>query len=354
MSSRPLGFPLGCQREPPPVEGPRKGFAVDVEVLNPAGWGSSRGSARLRNTSCGEDVANPRVAFEGSARGLGSHGRDAVTGTLASRAEGEDAERPGERRGCVNRRRATAGAEGGGSGPPPADKRSPVPLAEVREGLAAIARGQAALVRALTRRLGSRADAEDFVQAALLKALTRAGDLRDGTKLVPWFRRILETGLADHARRGAAEARMRSQLARDTAANAPDEGEIWWLSCQCLKAALAAVKREYADVVRRTDLEGIPLRRVALGLGLRPNTAAVRLHRGRRAVVRVMRELCRFCRLHWRLDCACPPAGRRLRPARTPRARVRNEPGTHPPSVAVRARRPEGGTRRSGARGRRG
>jgi DNA-directed RNA polymerase specialized sigma24 family protein len=57
----------------------------------------------------------------------------------------------------------------------------------VREGLAAIARGQATLVRRLALRIGSRADAQDLVQSALLRALERAGDLRDQDKLVPWF-----------------------------------------------------------------------------------------------------------------------------------------------------------------------
>jgi len=219
----------------------------------------------------------------------------------------------------MEKRHTTVRAEGraaGGGHSPSTARRAPASLAEeVKEGLAAIARGQAAVVRALTRRLGSRAEAEDFVQEALLKALTRAGDLRDGTKLVPWFRRILETGLADHARRRAAESRMRSQLARDAAADTQDEDEVRWLSCQCLEAALVTVKVEYTDVVRRVDLEQVPLRQVALDLGVRPNTVAVRLHRGRRAVVRALRELCRFCRLHWRLDCACRrPPGPQSRP----------------------------------------
>lgn len=225
----------------------------------------------------------------------------------------------GEGHDGMEKRQTTVRAEGrpaGGGHSPSTARRVPASLAaEAKEGLAAIARGQAAVVRALTRRLGSRAEAEDFVQEALLKALTRAGELRDGTKLVPWFRRILETGLADHARRGAAESRMRSRLARDAAADARGEDEVRWLSCQCLEAALVTVKVEYADVVRRVDLEEVPLRQVALDLGVRPNTVAVRLHRGRRAVVRALRELCRFCRLHWRLDCACRrPAGPRSRP----------------------------------------
>lgn len=180
------------------------------------------------------------------------------------------------------------------------------PIGEVRAELEAIARGQATLVRVLTRRLGSRADAEDFVQTALLKSLTRAGQLRDGTKVLPWFRRILETGLADHARRRASELRIRVRLAQDAATDSQAETDVQWLICQCLETALAAVKTEYADIVRRVDLEEIPLRQVALDLGIRPNTAAVRLHRGRRAVVRALRRLCRFCRLHWRLDdCGC-------------------------------------------------
>ena len=212
-----------------------------------------------------------------------------------------------DRRAWKNRRTAVPAERRAGRRGHWASAASP-PAEDVKEGLAAIARGQAALVRALTRRLGSRADAEDFVQTALLRALTRSGDLRDGTKLVPWFRRILERGLADHARRRAAESRMRSRLAGDAAVSTQDEDEVRWLSCRCLEAALAMVKAEHADVVRRVDLKETPLRRVALDLGIRPNTLAVRLHRGRRAVIGALGELCRFCRLHWRLDCACRPA----------------------------------------------
>ncbi len=185
---------------------------------------------------------------------------------------------------------------------------------EVRAGLAAIARGRAALVRTLALRVGSRADAEDLVQSALLKAFERAADLRDQDKLVAWFGRILARSLADHRRRWAAESRMRSRLGRDV--EEPGRAaDLRWLTCRCLEAALATVRPEYADLVRRIELEGTPLRQVARELGIRPNTAAVRLHRGRRALVRAGRQPCQLCRLHWGFDCACrlapgrPPAG---------------------------------------------
>lgn len=40
-------------------------------------------------------------------------------------------------------------------------------------------------MRTLATRLGSRAEAEDVIQSALLQALDRAGDLRDRSKVVP-------------------------------------------------------------------------------------------------------------------------------------------------------------------------
>ena len=178
---------------------------------------------------------------------------------------------------------------------------------ELQAGLAAIAQGRAALVRSLAMRVGSRADAEDLVQSALLKALERAADLRDDDKLVAWFRRILETSLGDHRRRRAAELRMRSRLGPDD--EEPSQvADQRWLTCRCLEAALMTVRPEYADLLRRIELEGIPLRQVAQEFGLRPNTAAVRLHRGRQALVRSVRQLCRFCRLHWGFDCSCGQA----------------------------------------------
>jgi RNA polymerase sigma-70 factor (ECF subfamily) len=128
--------------------------------------------------------------------------------------------------------------------------------------------------------------------------------LRDRDKLVPWFGRILETSLANHRRRRAAESRMESRLGPDSHAPAP-VADLHWLSCQCLEAALASIRPDQAGLVRSVDLRGIPLRQVARELGVRSNTAAARLHRARRATARALVQLCRFCRLHWGFDCLC-------------------------------------------------
>ena len=200
-----------------------------------------------------------------------------------------------------------------GAVPPPGRPPRARP-SEVDDYLVAIARAQARVVRALAMRLGSRAEAEDVIQSALLRALDRAGDLRDRSKVVAWFRRILQTVLVAHERRRAVDARARSRI---VGAGGPGDLEAHWETCQCLKAALDAVKPADAWLVGQVELEGKPLREVSRALGIRTNTAAVRLHRARRAVIRVWRDICRFCRLHWRLDCDCRHGGgaKRGRPA---------------------------------------
>ena len=194
------------------------------------------------------------------------------------------------------------------SAPPP----SPPPRSrpsEVDDYLIGIARAQARVVRILATRLGSRTEAEDVVQSALLRALDRAGDLRDHSKVVPWFQRILQATLVAHERRRTVDTRARSRAAGALSLGSPGDVELYLETCRCLEAALGAVKPDDARLIRQVELEGKSLRDVARALQVRTNTVAVRLHRARRAVIRVWRDICRVCRLHWQLDCACRSGG---------------------------------------------
>ena len=53
----------------------------------------------------------------------------------------------------------------------------------------------------LERRVGSRADAEDLFQAAMLRLLDKGKSVRQRDKLVPWFYRLLHNLIADWYRR---------------------------------------------------------------------------------------------------------------------------------------------------------
>jgi hypothetical protein len=61
---------------------------------------------------------------------------------------------------------------------------------------------------------------------------------------------------------------------------------------------LPNLKAEYAEVLRRVDLEETPLPRVATDLAITTNNATVRLHRARQALRRQLERSCGTCATH--------------------------------------------------------
>jgi RNA polymerase sigma-70 factor (ECF subfamily) len=176
-------------------------------------------------------------------------------------------------------------------------------------------RRKAQLLRFLARRVGSRADAEDVLQTALLRLVAKQRTLRRTDRVVPWFYRILENLVVDWHRRQAAAGEARGRIAADAAARgAWMDAELFREVCGCVWDVLAALRPEYAEIVRRVELDEQPLRQAARELGLTPNNASVRLHRARRALLEGLRLTCGACFEHGCLECFCK---RRSATART-------------------------------------
>lgn len=160
----------------------------------------------------------------------------------------------------------------------------------------------------LERRMGSRAEAEEVLQTAFVKALEKGHLLRDEESAVAWLHRVLRNALVDHHRARAARERALEARAAVEGADGEDlelEGE----ACRCVGALLPALKPEYADLLQRVDLEGESVRGAAEALGITPNHAGVRLHRARRALLREVERSCRTCATHGCLDCTCGEPG---------------------------------------------
>jgi RNA polymerase sigma factor (sigma-70 family) len=68
-------------------------------------------------------------------------------------------------------------------------------------------------ILSVDERLGNRADAEDLLQVAMEKVVSRRGSLRRADKLVAWFYRLLRKLLVDWYRRQAVQRGMLSRLA---------------------------------------------------------------------------------------------------------------------------------------------
>jgi len=160
----------------------------------------------------------------------------------------------------------------------------------------------------LEERVGSRADAEDLLQSAMLRVMTKGRGLRDRDRVVPWFYRMLQHLLVDwHRRRAAAERALRRLDAAARVTQAHDE-PLWKQVCTCVTAVLTTVRPTYADILRRVEIDGQSLTGVARSLGISANNASVRLLRARRALLERLRAACGACFEHGCLDCFCRPA----------------------------------------------
>jgi len=174
------------------------------------------------------------------------------------------------------------------------------PTAAVVEALVENHRGFLAF---LERRVGSRADAEDILQAAFVRGVEKSGTLRETDRAVAWFYRLLRNAIVDHYRRSGTEARLFA--GEPDGADAPAEPEVEDAICACIRRLLPTLKPGYAEMIDRVDLGEEPLASVADGLGISPNNAAVRLHRARAALRRRLEQSCGTCATHGCLDCGC-------------------------------------------------
>ncbi|WP_164008247.1 RNA polymerase sigma factor [Pyxidicoccus trucidator] len=156
----------------------------------------------------------------------------------------------------------------------------------------------------LERRVGSRAVAEEILQSAFVKTLEKGGALRDGEGAVTWFYRLLRNALVDHYRKQAAEGRALEREARE-ATEATDDPELKATVCACVGELLPTLKPEYADLVRKVDLEERGVTDVAKEEGITANNAGVRLHRARQALKKQLERSCGTCATHGCLDCSC-------------------------------------------------
>lgn len=155
------------------------------------------------------------------------------------------------------------------------------------------------------RRVGDRGLAEEIVQDAFVRGVAKADSLPDQEAVVPWFYRVLRNAVIDHYRRRDAHDRKLEALAAELDGPAQMDDELGSTVCQCLRQLADTLKPEYAEAIRRVDLEGASAQAYADEAGITRNNAHVRVFRAREALrARVMRS-CGTCAQHGCLDCTC-------------------------------------------------
>lgn len=153
----------------------------------------------------------------------------------------------------------------------------------------------------LRRRTRSDVDPEDLLQQGLLTATKKIHQLREPELVVAWFYKILRRLLADHHERWAVRNDKLPMLQAEVTPATPEEDAL----CGCSLGLIDGLPPQYADILRRVDLGDEELTDVATKLGTTSNTAAVRLHRARKALRQRLLEFCGTTSVSSCQDCGC-------------------------------------------------
>jgi len=162
-------------------------------------------------------------------------------------------------------------------------------------------------LRFVERRVGDRAAAEEIVQDAFVRSLDRGGEIRES--VVGWFYRVLRNAVIDRQRRQAVADRRLDQFAAELEANPGGGEELAGFACHCVAQLADTLKPEYADALRRIEVDGVPVKDYADSLGISASNAGVRIFRAREALRRQVARSCGTCADHGCLDCNCQAAG---------------------------------------------
>lgn len=184
------------------------------------------------------------------------------------------------------------------------------PEDEVSSGaLRLLVQRHAEFIRFLSPRVGGDAAAEDLLQQGLVRAIERVKDLEQHENVIAWFYTVLRNLLIDSRRRRASTDRKHDAFLTEAetsgTSRAYQETELGRAICACVDDLFGTLPAQYADVLRRIDLEGGDLATVAASLETNKGALTVKLHRARQALKKRLEQMCGTCTQHGCLDCSC-------------------------------------------------
>lgn len=178
-------------------------------------------------------------------------------------------------------------------------------LNDAPEALAILLENHRAFLDYLERRVGDRALAEDILQDAFTKVMSRPALAPADEGVVPWFYRTLRNAAVDQFRRRGTSTKAIEAFARELETHASPEPELEGEICACVGRLAGTLKAEYADALQAIDVNGQPVKAFAEQRGLSASNAGVRVFRAREALKKRVTESCGTCAEHGCLNCTC-------------------------------------------------
>ncbi|MEZ4296519.1 MAG: sigma-70 family RNA polymerase sigma factor [Polyangiaceae bacterium] len=190
------------------------------------------------------------------------------------------------------------------------DEGAPAQSAEV---VRALVENHRAFLAFLEKRVGRRDLAEDILQDAFARGLSRVQTLRDDESAVAWFYRTLRNAVVDRYRRSGAESRALEAFAKELPDREEPPEDVRDAVCQCVSKLAATLKPEYAHALELVEVRGLSVKELAEQSGITSNNAAQRVFRARNALRKQVVASCGTCAEHGCLSCSCgngaPEAG---------------------------------------------
>jgi len=171
--------------------------------------------------------------------------------------------------------------------------------------LRALLQNQPAFLGFLERRVGDRATAEDILQDALERGLGHLHELRSDESAVAWFYRTLRNAVVDRQRRGGTQLKALQAFEAELATLPRPNAEAQAAVCQCVGQLATSLRPEYAEALRRVEVEGVAVKDYAVEAGISAGAAGVRVFRAREALRRQVSHSCGACARTGCLDCTC-------------------------------------------------
>lgn len=184
-------------------------------------------------------------------------------------------------------------------------------MAEVRvnEVIQRLLENESAFRQFIRRRVGEATLVDDILQQSLTRAVASAHSLHNEESAVAWFYRILRHAVADHYRALGAEVRRNQAILEESTISGdhqePPLDEVRATACACLHDLLPSLRGNYADLIKRIDLDGESPDLVAKDLKVSRNNLTVRLHRARQSLRASLEDACGICSRHGCLNCVC-------------------------------------------------
>lgn len=158
----------------------------------------------------------------------------------------------------------------------------------------------------IQKRVGNREVAEEILQNAFVRGISREASIENTDRALPWFYRLLRNAIVDHFR---SQARQPVRETLDQAEDVAIDEELEAVVCQCLGDLIPTLKEEYRALLTRVELDGLSVAEASAELGITANNGGVRLFRARDALKQKLRDACGTCTEHGCLDCTCKRSG---------------------------------------------